>query len=389
MLVSELTTFSFPTSIVYGPGSRNQLGDILKEQRIQKPLLVTDPGLVKTEAYTLIEQTLQRQNIDFVLATDVHPNPIEEDIETCGEIFKQNKCDGIIGLGGGSAMDAAKVIAVRVSHEGDIKEYEAQVGGYAKIKGPLAPIITIPTTAGTGSEVGRAGVITSHALGRKVIIFSPLLMPKKAVIDPELTVGLPPHLTAATGMDAFTHNLESLTSPEFHPLCDAIAVGGLELCIRFLERAVRDGGDLEARGNMMIAAIMGAVAFQKDLGAAHSLAHPLSTEFDVHHGLANAICLPATMRFNREAATAHYARVASLFGRPVHAMTGLEAADAAVEEVEALIKRIGITQRLRDFSVPEESLEMLSHKAFDDSCHKTNARPCTQQDLLKLYKEVW
>jgi alcohol dehydrogenase class IV len=258
-----------------------------------------------------------------------------------------------------------------------------------RMTGPYDPIIAVPTTAGTGSEVGRSSVITSHQLGRKIIIFSPWLMPKRAILDPELTVSLPPFLTAATGMDAFTHCLESLTCPTFHPLCDAIAIHGLELVIRYLERATRDGADIEARGNMQVAAAMGAIAFQKDLGATHSLAHPLSTAFGLHHGLANALCLPAVMRFNLEAAIPHYARLARLFDGAARPATEKDAAAKSIEDVEGMISRLGIARGLRNHGIPRESLESLSVSAFDDSCHKTNIRPCTQADLLALYEESW
>jgi alcohol dehydrogenase class IV len=206
-------------------------------------------------------------------------------------------------------------------------------------------------------------------------------MPKRAILDPELTVGLPPALTADTGMDAFTHCLESLTCPVFHPICDAIAIHGLELVIRYLERAVRDGRDIEARGNMQVAATMGAIAFQKDLGATHSLAHPLSTEFGLNHGLANALCLPAVMRFNLPQAAEHYRRLARMYGA--------SEAEEAVEAVESMIQRLGIVRGLRNHRVPRESLPALAPKAFEDSCHKTNIRPCTQDDLLRLYEESW
>jgi alcohol dehydrogenase class IV len=280
-------------------------------------------------------------------------------------------------------------VVVKARHDGPLAELEAQAGGMDRMTGPYDPIIAVPTTAGTGSEVGRSSVITSHELGRKIIIFSPWLMPKRAILDPELTVSLPPFLTAATGMDAFTHCLESLTCPSFNPLCDAIAIHGLELVIRFLERATRDGKDIEARGNMQVAAAMGAIAFQKDLGATHSLAHPLSTAFGVHHGLANALCLPAVMRFNLPAAESHYARLTRMFEGPARNGTEKSAASRSVEEVEGMIDRLGITRGLRNHGVPRESLESLSVSAFDDSCHKTNIRPCTQADLLALYEESW
>jgi alcohol dehydrogenase class IV len=258
-----------------------------------------------------------------------------------------------------------------------------------RMSGPYDPIVAVPTTAGTGSEVGRSSVITSPALGRKIIIFSPWLMPRRAILDPELTVGLPPHLTAATGMDAFTHCLESLTCPVFHPICDAIAIHGLELIVRYLPRAVRDGRDIEARGNMQVAASMGAIAFQKDLGATHSLAHPLSTEFGLNHGLANALCLPAVMRFNLGPADRHYARLAAIYSADACCLPERAAAEKAVSDVESMIESIGIQRGLRNYRVPRESLAALAPKAFADSCHKTNIRSCSEQDLLKLYEESW
>ena len=258
---NTITQFSFPTTVIYGPGARNRIPTCLKELGIQKPLLVTDPGLRQTPAYAAVEEALKSQKVNFILTTDVHPNPIEEDVERCGAAFKKNRCDSVIGLGGGSALDVAKVVPVRVALEGPLASFEAQAGGYERITGSLPPMLAVPTTAGTGSEVGRSGVITVPKLGRKIVIFSPLLMPKRAIADPELTVGLPPGLTAATGMDAFTHCLESLAAPLFHPFCDAIALGGLELVIKYLERTVKNGGDLEARGYMMISPPIGANSF--------------------------------------------------------------------------------------------------------------------------------
>ncbi len=388
-MLHEITRFSFPTTIVFGAGAICSLPDCLQETGIKKPLLVTDGGLLKTDAFTKVEAVLRQANQSFSLFSGVHPNPIEENVEKAGKQFREDGCDGVIGLGGGSAIDVAKAIPVRVAYEGPLVRFEAQAGGYKLITGPLAPMLAIPTTAGTGSEVGRASVITIPELGRKIIIFSPHLMPKRAIEDPELTVGLPPHLTASTGMDAFTHCLESLTAPVFHPICDAVALGGLDLVINYLERAVRNGQDIEARGYMLIAASMGAISFQKDLGAAHSLAHPLSTDFGMQHGLANAVCLPAVMRFNREAAAKDYAKVAALFGINTHGMAEIEASDRAVEAVVNLNQRIGIPSRLRDCNIPEASLEALAGKAFEDSCHKTNPRSCTREDLLRLYQESW
>jgi alcohol dehydrogenase class IV len=388
-MFDKIETFSFPTRIVFGVGATRLLPACLKENGAFRPLVVTDPGLRAAAPFNTVESALQDGGVKYKVFDGVHPNPIEEDVLRAAESYRTAGCDSVIGLGGGSAIDVAKATVVIARQEGTLADFEAQAGGMDRLTGPYDPIIAIPTTAGTGSEVGRSSVITSHKLRRKIIIFSPWLMPKRAILDPELTVSLPPFLTAATGMDAFTHCLESLTCPVYHPLCDAIAIYGLELVIRYLERATRDGRDIEARGNMLMAASMGAIAFQKDLGATHSLAHPLSTEFGLHHGLANALCLPAVMRFNLDAAAPHYARLARLYGDYDSNEPENRQAAKAVDMVEAMIERLGIKRGLRNHGVPRESLAGLSESAFADSCHKTNIRPCTQDDLLRLYQESW
>jgi alcohol dehydrogenase class IV len=388
-MFEEISTFSFPNRILFGCGAVKRLPSCLQETGVRKPLIVTDPGLRATPVLNSVVSVLKEAQIHHEVFADVHANPIEEDVLGSAELYRTAGCDGAIGLGGGSPLDVSKVVVVMARLQGALTELEWQAGGMERMAGPYDPIVAIPTTAGTGSEVGRSSVITSHKLGRKIIIFSPWLMPQRAILDPLLTVGLPPSLTAATGMDAFTHCLESLTCPTFHPLCDAIAIHGLELVIRYLERATRDGKDIEARGYMQVAATMGAIAFQKDLGATHSLAHPLSTEFGLNHGLANALCLLAVMRFNLEPAASHYARLAALFGVPAQQMAEKEAAARSVQEVESMIERIGITRGLRSYGVSRESLAPLSLKAFEDSCHRTNIRACTQGDLLMLYEESW
>jgi len=385
----KVTRFSFPTTIVFGRNAIRELPACLAETGISKALIATDPGLRATPIFGVVESVLKEAGLPYAVFDQVHGNPIEEDVEGAYAIYHAEGCDGVIGLGGGSPMDVAKAIVVRAAHGGPLERFEAQAGGWKLITGPIAPVITIPTTAGTGSEVGRSAVITVPSLGRKIVIFSPLLMPKRAILDPDLTVGLPPHLTAATGMDALTHHIESLTSPEFHPLCDAIAIHGIELTIKYLERATKNGADIEARGYMLLAAMMGAISFQKDLGATHSLAHPLSTEFGTHHGLANAVCLPHVMRFNKGVAAVHYARVAAAFGVNTFEISPEAAADRAIEEVAALLERLGLPTKLRDCKIPREALPALAKKAFADSCHATNPRPCTEGDLLSLYEECW
>lgn len=388
-MFEQLSVFSFPTRILFGRGAVRRLPECLDETGARKPLIVTDPGVRAAAPFAAVTAALAEAGIAYEVFAEVHGNPTEEDVLAGVERYRGTSCDGVVGLGGGSALDVAKAVVAKARHAEPLEELEAQAGGWRRMTGPYEPVIAIPTTAGTGSEVGRSAVITSHRLGRKMILFSPQLMPKRAILDPELTVGLPPALTAATGMDAFTHCLESWTCPVFHPLCDAIATHGLELVVRYLERAVCDGSDIEARGYMQIAATMGAIAFQKDLGAAHSLSHALSTEFGLNHGLANALCLPAVMRFNLPEAAPQYARLAAIFGVPLHQMNEGEAAARAAVEVERFLDRLGLVRGLRNHGVPRESLPALARKAFEDPCHRTNIKACTEADLLRLYEESW
>lgn len=387
-MFDNVTRFSFPTAISFGLGASQFLHDYLKEAGISKPLVVTDPGLMKTDVYPTIEGILKSSGTIFAVFEEVHLNPLDEDIDNALQIYLKENCDGVIGLGGGSALDAAKGVGVLAVNGGKINDYDCEIGGNQKIKGQLPPMIAIPTTAGTGSEVGRCSIITSMEMGRKFLVCHPQMMPTIAVLDPKLTVSLPPSLTAATGMDALTHCIESLTAPVFHPMCDAIALKGIEYVSLNLEKAVKEPTDIEARGYMQIAAMMGAVAFQKDLGAVHSLAHALSAVCGVQHGLANAICLIPVMKFNKEMAAAEYRKVAACFGINIFDMSDLEAADKGIEAVAELNQRIGIPPYLSDVGVTEDDLSELTQKAFLDPLHKSNARPCTEEDLFNLFNEA-
>ncbi|HEY5912203.1 MAG TPA: iron-containing alcohol dehydrogenase, partial [Verrucomicrobiae bacterium] len=252
----------------------------------------------------------------------------------------------------------------------------------------LAPLVAIPTTAGTGSEVGRSSVITLAATGRKAVLFNPELLARLVILDPELTVALPPKLTAATGADALTHCIESYTCPVFHPMCDGIALEGIRLIVEALPRAFRNGGDLEARGEMLVAAAMGAVAFQKDLGVVHSLAHPLSNVCGLHHGLANALCLVAGMEFCAARKPGIYRRVGIACGLNVMEAPDAEADRQTVAFIARFLAGLGLNTRLRDHGVDAGQLEALVAQAFDDPCHKTNVVPVTATDLRNLYLEV-
>src|SRR5579872_6532722 len=280
------SNFSFPTKIRFGPGTLKELPEHLTALGVKKPLVVTDPGLVSTDAFKSLEKISGKK---WALFSGVHPNPAMEDVAAATAAYQTGKCDSVIAFGGGSALDVGKVIRICLKRPDKPLipfDFDADWSG-------LAPCITIPTTAGTGSEAGRSSVIIKD--GRKRVIFHPSLMASLVILDPELTLGLPPKLTAATGADALTHCIESFTSPVFHPLCDGIALEGARIVHEFLPRATADGRDIEARGMMQVAAMMGGIAFQKDLGAVHSLAHPLSALHQVHHGLANALCLIPVM----------------------------------------------------------------------------------------------
>ncbi len=360
----------------------------LSELIIKKPLIVTDRGFVSTNAFKHAEKILRSHRIDYRTFSEVSSNPLDEDIEKAITFYKNEECDGLIGLGGGSSMDAAKALSVMVANEGKVADFDVATGGNKNIKGPLPPLIAVPTTSGTGSEVGRCAVISSKKDGRKFMVCHPLMMPDLALLDPELTMELPPFLTAATGMDAFSHCLESLVSPVFHPLCDAIALKGIELISRYLERAFNNPMDIEARGYMQLASMMGAVAFQKDLGATHSIAHALSAVCSIHHGLANAICMVPVMIFNKESSAKQYSQVAKTFGIKTFSMTDLEASDKAIECVGELVERLKLPIKLREVGVKESLLTEISQKAYLDPCHKTNPRPCSENDLLGILEEA-
>lgn len=280
-------------------------------------------------------------------------------------------------------MDAAKAIALKASHSGEVTDYDDRLDGWRRIGSEVPPIIAVPTTSGTGSEVGRSTVITSPETGMKTVIFSPYLLPVTAIIDPELTVGLPPHLTAATGMDALSHNIEAYVAKGYHPICDGIALEGIRLIAGSLERAVSDGTDVDARTDMAMASAMGAIAFQKGLGATHSLAHPLSTVAGLNHGLANALFLHRVMAFNCSAVREKYARIGETFGAEGSVS---DRASAAVDYVSALTSRIGIPERMTDVGVERGQIEQMVDQAVKDACHQSNPVPMTAGCFRTLYE---
>jgi alcohol dehydrogenase class IV len=381
-----LTNFAFPTPTLFGTGALRQLPQHLARLGIKRPLVVTDHGLEGTPAMASLANVLggPQPNRSWALFAGVHPNPFDSDVIEAADRFAAEKCDGVIAFGGGSPLDVGKAARLLVRRPGyDLDKFydEPDWSG-------LAPCIAIPTTAGTGSEVGRSSVITLRSTGRKKVLFHPELLAKQVILDPELTRGLPPHLTAATGADALTHCIESFTCPVFHPMCDGIALEGVRLVVNALPRAYRNGDDLEARGEMLVAAAMGAVAFQKDLGVVHSLAHPLSTICGMHHGLANALCLIAGMRFCAARKPGLYRRVGLACGLQVLDARDAEADRATIDFLKEFLAKLKLNTRLSEHGVKQEQLNALVAQAVDDPCHRTNAVPISEGDFRQLYLEV-
>lgn len=371
--------WNFPTRIVFGPGSVAQLGDETKNRGCARPLVVTDAGVEQAGLVAPVVSRLAAAGLDVAVFSGVLGNPTEANIAGGSAAFREHRADGVVALGGGSPLDAGKLIALRAVCDRSFEELDDAVGGDRFIPPNVPPIITVPTTAGTGSEVGRSGVVTVESTGRKTVIFSPFLLAKVALLDPELTRTMPSRITAATGFDALTHCIEAYLAKGDHPMADAIALGGIDLVAKHLQRAVEHGDDLEARGAMMKAAMMGAVAFQKGLGACHSLAHPLSSEHGLHHGLANALCLPAVIEYNAQKEPEKVIHVGLLLG------AGAEQG-ACQRRLVQLRDALGLPGGLSKVGVDADALPKLASLALQDACHLGNPRECTESDLLELYR---
>jgi 4-hydroxybutyrate dehydrogenase len=371
--------FNYPTRILFGQGVIEDLAAEVQALGGKRPLLVTDSGLMKTDIPGRLEKLLKDGGLQPALFSDVSPNPTDRQVDAGAAAFSEHQADCIVALGGGSPLDAGKAIQIRINHREPLEVYDDLLGGDAKITGELPPLIAVPTTAGTGSEVSRSAVITVASVDRKVVLFSPRLMPAVAVCDPKLTYGLPPRITAETGMDALSHNLEAYLSKGYHPMADAIAMLGICMVVDNLPVAVANGQDEKARQEMMMASTMGAVAFQKGLGVIHSLAHPLSSVAGVSHGLANAIMMPHALRFNAETAPDRVADVAPALG------TDDVSGEGAAQAVMELSRQIGLPTRLCEAGVTEDMIAKLSEKAMQDGCHTCNPRECKLEDMESLF----
>jgi hypothetical protein len=383
-----ISRFSFPTTIHFGPGARRLVADHLKAQRVLRPLIVTDRGIAPLPLLAEFRATLT--GLDAAVYSEIWGNPVRSQVNAGVSMYKTHRADAVIGLGGGAALDVAKAVALMATNHGEVLEYAWDHPQTRTIDRELPYFIALPTTAGTGSEVGRSSVVSDDVTHVKKIIFSPKLLARCVFADPELTLDLPPAITAATGMDALTHNVESYLSPAYHPLCDGIALEGVRIAARALPIAYRDGKNLAARSDMLMSSMMGAVAFQKDLGAVHSCAHALSTVADLHHGLANGIMIDHVMRFNLPAATtklAELARVAGVAG--AGSMAEEAAAGAFVAWLTQMKADLGIPATLSAWTSPRPvthaDVPALVDVAIDDVCHQTNPRPCTRADFERIF----
>jgi alcohol dehydrogenase class IV len=374
--------FTFPNRVLFGAGTRRSLHTEIDRLGIARPLIVSDPGVVSAGLTAEFADPLQTA----ALFQEVRANPTESDVLAGLDCYRQHGCDGLIGLGGGSALDAAKAIRLLVTHPGRLADYDYTHGGLDRITPQLPPMIAIPTTAGTGSEAGRGTLIQVAESGRKMIALSPYLLPSAAICDPVLTRGLPPALTAGTGMDALTHCVESFLSPVFHPICDGIATEGLRYIFKGLETAVRDGKNLEARTAMMAGALMGGISFHKGLGVVHSLSHALGSVGRVHHGTLNAILLPHALRFNRQAADARMSDLASRVGLG----RGGDASGHLITLSELILARLPLPRRLRELDgLHHVRIGDYARLAMLDHCHRTNPRPCALADMEDLLDRAW
>jgi alcohol dehydrogenase len=374
-----VANWSYPTAIRFGAGRITELADACEAAGIKRPLLVTDSGLAKLDITGRALDVMRKGGLAPGLFSDVRPNPVETNLTNGVAVFKAGKHDGVVAFGGGSGLDMGKLIAFMAAQKRPVWDFEDIGDWWTRADpGKIAPIVAVPTTAGTGSEVGRAGVVTDGATHTKKVIFHPKMMPRLVICDPELTVGMPPFITAGTGMDALAHCLEAYSAEFYHPMAAGIAVEGMRLVFENLPKAVKDGKDLEARAHMMSAAAMGAAAFQKGLGAIHSLSHPVGALYDTHHGMTNAVFMPYVLVFNRPAIEAKIDRLAGYLG-----ISG--GFDGFLKAVLTLREEIGVPHTLADFKVDASRRDEIAEMAIVDPTAGGNPVKLTKDAVLKIF----
>lgn len=379
--IKQVYSFNFPTPIRFGAGVIKELGPYLKDNNLLSPLLVTDPNVAELKFFKEIQKDLEQQGLNSEIYKEIHKNPIKSDVLHGGDIYHETKRDCIIGIGGGVALDVARAIVLRVNHKRDLFDYDDLIGGDKYVTKDVPHFIAVPTTSGTGSEVGRSAIISEDNTKKKRILFSPKLLARIVFADPLLTMELPSFITAATGMDALTHNMEAYLAKGFHPICDGIALEGISLISESLISATKKP-DVKSRAKMLLASLMGAVAFQKGLGIVHSLAHPMSSLLDTHHGLANAVNLPYGMEFNYKGFENRFYKMGVALG------LGSNSAAKVIPYLFELNNELGLPTRLRDIGVEESHIETLSQLAIEDFCHPSNPKPLAKADFEALYRKA-
>lgn len=383
MTNSPTANWNYPTAVKFGAGRIKDLPQLCKDHGFKNPLLVTDPFLATQPMLHEAVKALNAAGLGVAVFSEIKPNPVDSNIEAGLKVYRAGKHDSVIAFGGGSGLDAGKVIAFMAGQTRPMWDFE-DIGDWwtrADPKG-IAPVIAVPTTAGTGSEVGRAGVITQETTHTKKVIFHPGMMPKVTICDPELTVGMPPKITAGTGMDALAHCLEAYSSPFYHPMGEGIAVEGIRLVKEALPRAYKDGKDLEARAHMMSAAAMGATAFQKGLGAIYALSHPVGALHDTHHGMTNAVFMPYVLQFNRKAIETKIKRLSAYIDLALDF-------DAFLKWVLDLRVELDVPHTLKDFGVGKENFALMAKMAPDDPTAGGNPVPLTEKDAHDLFEKAY
>lgn len=373
--------WNYPTAVRFGPGRIAELPAACQSLGMKRPLLVTDAALAKLPMIEQAVAACRSAGLACEVFSDVQANPVESNVTNGVTAYRRGLHDGVIAFGGGSALDTGKAVALMVGQTRPIWDFEDREDWYTRVNvAGMAPTVAVPTTSGTGSEVGRASVITDMRDHTKKIIFHPKMLPAVVIADPELTLGLPANVTAAVGMDALSHNLEAYCSPSYHPLAEGIALEGMRLVHDWLPAAVKDGSDIEARSQMMAASLMGATAFQKGLGAMHSLSHPCSANLNTHHGLTNAVVMPYVLSWNRPALSEKMQRLAAYLNLKQHSYTGV------LDWIMELRKSIGVPDTLAELGVKPEHAQAFAQQAFDDPSTGGNPVPVTVADFAQLYR---
>ena len=374
--------WNYPTTMWVGENRITDLGNACKQLNIKNPLLVTDVGLAKTQMVLNILEKLKNEGFKVSIFSNVIGNPTGTNVKEGVDIYKKNSCDGVIAFGGGSGLDVGKAVAFMSGQTISLWSFEDIGDNWTKANHEkISPIIAVPTTAGTGSETGRASVILNEETGVKNIIFHPKFLPSIVILDPTLTIGLPPKITAATGMDALAHNLEAFCAPGFHPMADGIALEGMRMINQWLLKAVKDGSNIEARMNMLTAASMGSTAFQKGLGAIHSLSHPVNAVNNIHHGLSNAIFMPYVLTFNKDVIEEKIIKICKYLELQNQSF------DAFIQWVLELRQKLDMPHKLSDVIKKEDfDIERLSKMALDDPSTSSNPKKMTVNDMKTLYE---